>query len=176
MSGAYWQARASRLREASDAVTFASRQRRMRHGSWDRAHPSFAEWEARVEAYWAAMRAAYPPDFWDAYMQLTAGDARGADLAIEFLEADPICFRSGYLKADFVRFLARIELTKDQLRRLRNVVLAVAETRDGREFRRYCALARKLDAPEFRERLERLARADSADIQRRAGWVLAALP
>ena len=176
MSRSLWAERASRLRIANRAVMVAARGRRtLKSGHWNREHPSFAEWEARVGEFWAAMRATYPPEFWEAFELLKAGDDRAADAAIEFLEADPICFRSGYLKADVVRFLGRLQLNSTQVSRLRNVVIEVASTRYGREFRRYCSLARRIDGPEFRRRLESLAASDNADVRRRAGWVTAAL-
>jgi hypothetical protein len=145
-------------------------------GRWDRAHPSFAEWESKVEVFWAAMRAAYPPEFWDSYERLKAGDHDCADDAIAFLEADPMCQRSGYIKADLLRFLGRLSLSEAQAQRLRDVILHVTATRDAREFRRYCTLAQRLDTPTFRSRLAELAATDDRAVRRRAGWVLAALP
>ena len=93
--------RAARLEQARKAVSDAAGGRRAtRDGRWDGAHPSYGEWENCVDAFWAAGRAMYPDEFWEARERLRVGDAREADYFIEFLEADPICFRSGYIKAE----------------------------------------------------------------------------
>jgi hypothetical protein len=155
--------RAARVEAATKALKAAA------------AHPHFEGRDACIEEFWMAIEAALPPDFDDAYAKLKAGDSSGIETILQFLEADPIFFRSGYLKADLVRFLSRTPLSGPQIERLRVVVLRVAGLRDGREFRRYCRLARRLDAPPFRSELEALLSSDDADIRRRAGWVLDAL-
>jgi hypothetical protein len=171
-----WEARAARLKEASEANNRAAdRRRRGQDGKWDTSHPTYAAWEATVEAFWAAARATYPPGFWNAYEDLKAGGQSGVETAIEFLEADPICFRSGYLKSDILKFLGRLSLTPRQCERLRCVVLAVTARRYDREFRRYCRMAGKLDGPEFRQSLQALVASDDPDVRRRAGWVLEAI-
>jgi hypothetical protein len=176
VSSKYWLQRAERVRAANRAVNAAADNRRLGpSGRWDRAHPSFTEWEHAVEVFWAAMRATYPAEFWENYERLKSGDALAADYAIDFLEADPICDRSGYLKADLLRFLGRAPLNREQAERLRAVVVSVTIRRYGREFRRYCELARRLDEPSFRERLAHLLKSDDPDVRRRASWVLQAL-
>jgi hypothetical protein len=168
---------AARVESARIALNAAADARRMvPDGRWDGAHPSFAEWKSKVDVFWAAMDAMYPSPFWETYQRLQAGDPDYADDAIAFLEADPMCQRSGYIKADFLRYLGRQSLDEAQAQRLREVILHVAATRDAREFRRYCALARKLNTPAFRSRLRELAASDDRAVRRRAGWVLDAMP
>jgi hypothetical protein len=121
------------------------------------------------------MRNALPPDFAEAAEQAKRGDPSRADMLIDFLEADPFYFRSGYLKGDLVRWLNRTPLSAKQNSRLRAVVLHVVATGWRREFRRYCGLARRLDGQEFRAALERLASSDHEGVRLRARWVLAAL-
>jgi hypothetical protein len=118
------------------------------------------------------MRTAYPPDFWDAYDRLKSGDESGIDAAVEFLEADPMCFRSGYIKADLLRFLKRMPLQEPQIRRLQKAVVRVVASRGGRELRHYVGLARQCFGPEFQQRLQVLASSDDDDVRRRARWVL----
>lgn len=176
MSAKSWLQRAERLRAANLAVNAAAANRRLGpNGRGDRVDPSFAEWERAVEVLWAAWRAAYPAEFWENYGRLKGGDALAADYAIDFLEADPICHRSGYLKADLIRFLGRVPLNGEQADRLRAIVLGMTTRRFGREFRRYCELARKLDEPSFRESLAHLLKSDDPDVRRRASWVFRAL-
>jgi hypothetical protein len=133
--------------------------------------PAWAAWESAVDAFYAALDAAYPPGFWDDYDRLRRGDSAGLDTAVRFLEADPWFFRTGYLKASLLRRIRRFSLTPDQTARLRNVVLSVVQRRDGREFREYCRLARKVDGPELRSRLQGLAVHSDPRVRRRAGWV-----
>jgi hypothetical protein len=66
------------------------------------------------------------------------------DAAIEFLEADPWCFRSGYAKGRLMRHLAQIEPTSDQVVRLVNIVLHVVDRGGRPEFRDATHLARKI--------------------------------
>jgi hypothetical protein len=176
VSSKFWKRRAELLRIANSALNDAAANRRTASdGYWDRNHPSFVEWERAVDDFWAATRAAYPPEFWDMYQRLKLGDVDAADYAIDFLEADPICYRSGYLKADLLRFLGRIPLTEEQLRRLQDVVLIVTARAHSREFRRYCLIARKVDTPSLRDRLGILLECNDEPTRRRASWVLNAL-
>ena len=138
-------------------------------------HPLFEGREAACDAFWSAAEDAVPPGFDDAYEQVKAGDPSGAELLIGFLEADPFFFRSGYLKADVAQYLKRAPLTEAQQERLRRVVVQIVSNRDGREFRRYCHLARALDSPALREELQGLAVSQDAAVRRRAEWVLRAL-
>lgn len=116
--------RAARVREASKVLGQAALARtRVAGGGWDRADPSFSNRERSVEAFWAAMRDALPAEFWESAEQVQRGDPAGAELLIEFLQADPYYFRSGYLKADVLRWLGRIPLDEPQMDRLRTVVL-----------------------------------------------------
>lgn len=65
-------------------------------------------YHALVDEYWRAWENVVPPGFWDEYDRLKRGDLLGLETAISFLEADPWFFRSGYLKADLLRFVARL--------------------------------------------------------------------
>ena len=154
--------------------------------------------EACTEAHrlwYAAIERAYLPGFGEDVARLQAGSAAGMEGAVSFLEADPIFYRTGYIKEKLIRYIKRSMLTPGHSARLQAVVLSVVDRRDGREFRAYCRLACKVDSPEFREQLnQRLTRAwpsarsltedlpalmlaaqkDRA-VRRRARWVLEAL-
>jgi hypothetical protein len=141
----------------------------------DREHPATVAWLAAVDRLRAAIDAAYPPGFWRDYDRLRERNPAGLESAIEFLEADPWFFRSGYVKAKLIRLINRFSLTPEQADRLRSVVLNIVDRRGGQEFRAYCRLARHVDGADLRPRLQdRLVHADSG-VRRRAGWVLAAL-
>lgn len=141
----------------------------------DPKHPATAKWIAAIGNFNAALKNAYPPDFWSDLQELRNGNAGPIETAITFLEADTMCFRSGYVKGYVLRAIKRLPLNSSQVNRLRAVVLHVASRRDGQEFRQYCHLARRLDGEEFRRALGDLQSIGNADIARRATWVLAAL-
>ncbi len=131
--------------------------------------------EAARRLFYAAMEAAYPPDFEEDYRKLRQGDASGRETAIRFLEADPFFHRSGYVKALLVRALKPPMLTPSDQVRLQGVVLSLVDRRDDRDFRTFCKLARKVDGPGFKEQLMQRLENPDLDIRRRAGWVLDAL-
>lgn len=137
----------------------------------------------------------YNWDLWRDMELLRGGDRTKLEVVITFLEADLHFDRSGYVKEKIIRHIKPPMLTPQHVARLQAVVLAIVDKRDGREFRDYCRLARKVDSPELREQLRhRLTRAwpsarsltddlpalmlvaqQDRDIRRRARWVLEAL-
>jgi len=130
---------------------------------------------ATAGRFYEAVEAAYPPGFWDDFQCLTRGEAKGVESAIRFLEADPWFHRSGYLKEKLIRHIKPPMLTPNFTARLQNVVLAMVERRNGQEFRAFCRLACKVDAPALREQLTRRLTDGDPDTRRRARWVLEAL-
>ena len=186
-----YSARAQQVQEAQRWNSLASQLR-------FRPPPDAHIWDihqATAARFWEALGAAYPPGFWDDYQCLERGEAKGVESAIMFLEADPYFFRSGYVKEKLIRHIKRPMLTPGHAARLQAMVLAIVDKRDGREFRAYCQLARKVNSPELREQLnQRLTRAwpsarsltddlpalmlaarEDRAVRRRARWVLEAL-
>ncbi len=136
---------------------------------------AYAACKDAADMFERARQEAYTPDFSESYLQLKQGNPAGLETAVTFLESDPWFFGSGYAKADLIRLINRIELPRVYRKRLQNVVLLTIEKRDRREFRSYCRLAKKVDAPEFRSELLQLLESPTIDIRRRAQWVLKAL-
>lgn len=171
-----FEERAARVRAANEALmAAAARRRRTPSGRWDENDTSIAEWRARAAEFWETMRAALPDAFADSVERVKRGDSSGVELLLDFLEADPMYFRSGYLKADLLRWLSHVTLTEAHLRRLRAIVVQVVSSNWRREFHRYCLFAKRLDAPEFRADLERLAQSERPDVRLRANKALAVL-
>jgi hypothetical protein len=110
-----------------------------------------------------------------AVSRLRRGDEGGLETAVQFLESDADCFRSGYVKEEVIRFLTRLPLDPGTTGRLEEVVLMIVDGYDRREFRSYIRLARRLDSPSLRRELQ--ARASSADsrTRRHAKWMLSGL-
>jgi hypothetical protein len=136
-------------------------------------NPAFEAKHQELSKTWGkALVAAYPPGFWESFAQLQNRDLVGLPIAIEFLEADPWFFRSGYYKEKLIRYILRLDLTTNFQARLRKIILAAVDKRYRREFREYCRLARKVDNSELREALLERLKHDNSDIRRRAQWVL----
>ncbi|QGM95208.1 hypothetical protein F7D13_14875 [Methylocystis rosea] len=139
----------------------------------DEKDPATIAWKAAIARFRDALRLAYPGDFGEDLERLKAGDARGLEGVIRFLEADPMFFGSGYAKADLIRFINRMALTEHQAKRLRAVALAIVERRASQEFRRYCRLAAKVNHPGLQEELRSRAALGEPAVARRARWMLA---
>jgi hypothetical protein len=132
-------------------------------------------WMQAAALFQQSIEEAYPPGFWDDFDLLSKRDPAGLDTAITFLEIDPWFFRSGYIKADLLRFICRRTLSPTDLLRLQQVVLAAIDFRDRREFRWYSKLAKFVQSTELRTQVEeRLLRQDPG-VRRRARWVLSGL-
>ncbi|NLR99172.1 hypothetical protein HGP17_20320 [Rhizobium sp. P38BS-XIX] len=157
MSKFPWAVRAKDVEEARKAINASPRTHEL------------------VERFQSAVEAAYPPGFWEHYDRLKGGDARGVEMAIEFLEADPWFFRSGYIKANLARFLKRVPLSKRQVRRLESVLLKIVDERNTEEFRNYCRLARVIVTPTLQDALtERLTDENFGRVLR-ARWMLSCI-
>ncbi len=97
------------------------------------------------------------------------------ETAIEFLEADPWFFRSGYIKAKLARFLKRVPLSKQQIDRLEKVLLKIVDERNTQEFRDYCRLARIIATPALREALKERLSDENIHRRLRAKWMLSCI-
>ena len=128
-----------------------------------------------IERFYNAIEAAYPPGFWEHYDWLKNGDARGVEMAIEFLEADPWFFRSGYIKAKLARFLKHVTLSNQQVRRLEKVLLKIVDERNTQEFRNYSRLARMIATPALIEALKERLADERLLCRLRATWMLSTI-
>jgi len=94
------------------------------------------------------------------------------ELAVCFLEADPWFFRSGYIKADLIKYLRRAPLSDDQKRRLRAVILDRIRGHATREFRSCCQLARMIADESLVRQITELASSTDPLVSRHARWTL----
>ena len=99
-------------------------------------------------------------------------DGEWRESAITFLEINPRYFRSGYDKAQLLRYLKRADLNPKHKQRLLAVLLDVVGRPSGVEFRQYCQLAAKLASVELASTLSKLVKSDDDDVSRRASWML----
>ena len=163
-----WLSAAERLNAANRRV----------HETWARRDQGSAEhaaWQSATGAARAAYEQMYPQAFWDGLVRLQAGDPTELDGALLFLEVDPWCFRSGYVKERIAQLLTRHELSPGQRERFERVLVHLVDVGDRREFAEFCRLARR--APTQRLRAELRARLRSTDegVRRRALVMLTSL-
>jgi hypothetical protein len=141
----------------------------------DQADPRTRRWLDAAQAFRAARARAYP----EALRQVDAGEKQVSEVntpdILEFLEADPIFHRSGYMKAKLLTELKRRKLDRHEAKRLKAIIVNAVRRPDRREFRHYCRAAAAVDDAGLRQELRDLERADDAGTRRRATWVLTAL-
>lgn len=136
---------------------------------------TFAAMRRAIREHCFTAREEFDEDAWDIWEWLEVGDQGDLRVPTAFLEADPWYHGSGYRKTEVIKRITRAPIPPEYAKRLRKVVLRVVDTRDAREFRSYCRLARHVDSPELCSELRmRLDHADPA-VRRRARWVLDAL-
>jgi hypothetical protein len=155
---------------------------RTENAQHQRIHETFAK-RAQGSAAYAAWKEAcrvwhstkLPTDYlWDDDFRrrLRAGEREAVEDAILYLEVDPWCFRSGYLKQRLTDDLKRVSLTEHDRERLRCVMLGVARGRNRREFRHYCRLAVAVENEAFLEQLEREARDSDSSSRGKLAYLL----
>lgn len=136
--------------------------------------PARDAYQAKVDQWHRLMSELYVPlDL--ARASVLRGEWSAREILVTFLEADIYCHRSGYFKADAISALTRQTLTATERTRLAEVVVAAVNGADRREFRSYVRLARAVDDPDLRSRLETLCSCADRRIARHARWVLEGL-
>jgi hypothetical protein len=116
----------------------------------------------------------YSPGFWMDVGSLRSGDPTRLETAVVFLEANPWCFHSGYVKARLLRYLKKrsLPVPEPYAERLRRVITTVVDNQGGWEFKWYCRLARKLQTPEFHQQLAERTDHPDPKVRRRAKYLL----
>jgi len=108
----------------------------------------------------------------DKLKEIAAEDGEWRENAITFLEVNPRYFRSGYDKAQLLRYLKRADLSLEHRQRLLVVLLDVVGRPSGVEFRQYCQMAARLASAELASALLKLVKSEDDGIRRRASWML----
>jgi SAM-dependent methyltransferase len=111
----------------------------------------------------------------DALRRTRSNETGAIEPLIRFLEADPYCFGSGYMKAQIIKVLTRVELGELARERLRAVVFDVVNSWHRREFRSYVRLARAVGDDAMRQTLADIATNAHTDAAIRASWMLDAI-
>lgn len=161
--------RAAALNSASAEVdrTFADR---------SSSPEAYRAWHEAAAEFHAAREEMYPESFWRDTRALAASETKAIEPALEFLESDPWCFRSGYVKAELMRYLSRVPLIDRQQERTQRILLHLVEVGDRREFGYACRLARALDSAGLHADLKRLLTSSNRSTRRRALQMIVSLP
>ena len=84
------------------------------------------------------------------------GDHDAIAEAILFLETDPYCFRSGFIKKKLCRALKQAPLDREERTALRNIVLNAVNIQRPVSFSDFAALGCRLYTPGFHNRVQKL--------------------
>ena len=164
-----YEQRAQAVNKAQRANTEAASQRSQRDPV------TIEAWKRTVAVFWSADASAFPQDFHASVEKLKARDPSGVERAIEFLDADPIFFQSGYWKSRLVRYLLQAPLTPQQKDRLKEIVLKIVQRRNTWEFQAFCRLAYLLRDGDISVRLRELSELPDPSTTQRAKWMLLSL-
>ncbi|MBS2027992.1 MAG: hypothetical protein JST54_08830 [Deltaproteobacteria bacterium] len=134
-----------------------------------RGQPGHAEAAARFHS---AIEAAWPPGFFEQLERCKQGDPSGLDAVLDFLEACPYFFRSGYIQGKALAYALRPSRTPAQDERLRAIVHGAVTGRLWLPFRRIPTIARAVDAPGMRAELQRLLEHPKLRVRANAARVL----
>jgi hypothetical protein len=143
---------------------------------YDESDPRTRRWLNAVDAFKAACTRVYPNALRKVDEGVTSASELDTSDMLDFLEADPIFFRSGYMKEKLLTELKRRKLDQHEAARLQAIIISVVKSPDHRrEFLRYCRAAANVDDEGFRAELKALERSENPSVGQRANWVLAAL-
>lgn len=131
--------------------------------------------EEAAKRFHLACAAVWPPDFFEMLEACRRGEARGLNTVLDFIEACPRFFRSGYTLDRALRFVARPPRTAVQTHRLQQIVLQAVGRELRLPFRNISKVARAVDAPSLRKDLTALASSDDPVSVRRAQSLLQTL-
>jgi len=132
-----------------------------------------AAWREAAQTFHANYdRLAFPGGLAREFERLRNGDTEAIELAIRYLEANPWYFRSGYHKAEILKFLKRYPLTQEQCARLRQVILDRVRGKPTREMRAYARIAPRVTNDQFEAEILAIKEKSNRYSARSAGWVL----
>ena len=106
---------------------------------------------------------------------LKAGDPHIVDIAVQYLEVEPIFFRSGYISETILRRLKHVTLTSDQITRLVNVILNSIRHGGRRRFMSCARLAGVLSDHRLAAGALALSHEPDPEVKRRADHILEAM-
>lgn len=134
-----------------------------------------AEWQTAARRFHDAVDTFYE-DVEKAIAQAKQDRPEAVDYLITFLEADPWCFRSGYVKGRMYEVLRRARLENEAIARVSEALLRAVDAGYRREFRSACRLAQVVAGSDLMDALRQRLHARDGHLRRRALWMLTYLP
>jgi hypothetical protein len=131
--------------------------------------------EEAAKRFHRAYEAVWPPHFFEMLEACRRGESSGLNVVLDFIEACPRFFRSGYAQDRALRFVFRPPRSAVQTYRLQQVVLRAVRRELRLPFRNISKVARAVDAPALRVDLTALLSSGDPLTVRRAQSVLHAL-
>lgn len=130
-----------------------------------------AAWEKAARVFHARYYWLIYPGGADKLSELRLCQRAAIETALDFLEVDPWCFRSGYIKEYIWHYVPQCGLTKNDLVRLRRIALKYLDRRIQREFWFMCRAMTCLGQDDFWELIRNLVRQTHGRKRRRAGFL-----
>lgn len=118
---------------------------------------------------------AFPGGLYEMMEKLRDGDTEAIEVSIQYLEAKPRCFRSGYIAEEILHKLKHVSLTDDQVSRLVKLIVDSIGAGPHRVFMRYTRLARVLGDPRVRLAADKLMDEQNPETRRRVQHLLQVL-
>ena len=106
---------------------------------------------------------------------LRQGERDAVAEAITFLEVDPYCFRSGYIKKKICSALKKASLLPEEKEKLRQIILEILLVQRPVSFRDFVSLGCRLYTPEFHAQVADLKVPALPFLERRQRFFLARL-
>lgn len=125
-----------------------------------------------AERFHRAVQNAWPPGFFTQLDRCRRGEKEALNDILDFIEACPRFFRTGYVLDKALRFVGRPPRSSTQDARLRHIVLKAVRMELRLPFRNIGKVARAVDSPELRKELARVVSEARSPIRERALSVL----
>jgi len=159
---------------AAQAAVHAAAREARKHPNKNTA--ATEQWKDEAARFHRTLSRAYPQNLLDALEALKRNESADIGPVLDFLEADPVFYGSGYVKEEALRLLPRVPFSDEHKARLRAILIRAVETNGRREFKRYALIGRHICSEELRSSLERLLDSSETAVARRAQWALNQLP
>jgi hypothetical protein len=109
-------------------------------------------WDVAILEFGRRFGATAFPGGCELYERFTKGDATVLEAVLRFLEADPLHFRSGYMKEAIWRRLARMDLDEKARSRLEQATLKRLTRPISRDFWYWCRAISRIAREDFRRK------------------------
>ncbi len=138
----------------------------------DQSQERKEKWEAACTNFHESFEKLFFPGGEENLKQALAGESRAVEAAIEFLVADPIHFRSGYVKEELWHKVPNWDLSKNQIEKIENAALAYILRKIRRDFWYMCKAMARVATPIFWDKVYLLISNEDNLVSKRASYLL----